>query len=324
MSNLPIALCTLAPAPEVPTPPAGDDEQDVLVDTRGSRAPNWGKSVPAPFGLPFACAPKPIAMDCLRDTSVPPEVGKGLTKVCQSLRVRAGANISDVALREQPIAVAPISACVQALRGRSIPASTPQSEAGQAPDGDRSCLRRGWSLAAIGHMLLMGVYLAKAAQTSMGHHASGGRACWHKTMLGPMSCVALAEVVNLLHTNALCFLRVRWAKGAVWKRGTRDASSVTSRPTKRPVNYTELLELQTTTTVWLFHGSPVRIYGRVWLTTFGGLGLPDQSCGGTGIILFIVVYFGGISPVEDGFDDPLGWWKTTLNRGSATGILVLK
>ncbi|KAJ7626463.1 hypothetical protein B0H17DRAFT_1024399 [Mycena rosella] len=42
-----------------------------------------------------------------------------------------------------------------------------------------------------------GVYLAKEAQTSMGHYAVGGRACWRKSKLGPTSCVALAEVVNL-------------------------------------------------------------------------------------------------------------------------------
>ncbi|KAJ7753671.1 hypothetical protein DFH07DRAFT_868677 [Mycena maculata] len=42
-----------------------------------------------------------------------------------------------------------------------------------------------------------GVYLAKEAQTSMGHYAAGGRACWRKSKLGPTSCVALAEVVNL-------------------------------------------------------------------------------------------------------------------------------
>ncbi|KAF8190600.1 hypothetical protein K438DRAFT_1831354 [Mycena galopus ATCC 62051] len=44
-----------------------------------------------------------------------------------------------------------------------------------------------------------GVYLAKEAQTSMGHYAAGGRACWRKSKLGPTSCVALAEVVNLPH-----------------------------------------------------------------------------------------------------------------------------
>ncbi|KAJ7463040.1 hypothetical protein FB451DRAFT_1095249 [Mycena latifolia] len=44
-----------------------------------------------------------------------------------------------------------------------------------------------------------GVYLAKEAQTSMGHYAAGGRACWRKSRLGPTSCVALAEVVNLPH-----------------------------------------------------------------------------------------------------------------------------
>lgn len=44
-----------------------------------------------------------------------------------------------------------------------------------------------------------GVYLAKEAQTSMGHYAVGGRACWRKSKLGPTSCVALAEVVNLPH-----------------------------------------------------------------------------------------------------------------------------
>jgi ubiquitin-conjugating enzyme E2 Q len=43
----------------------------------------------------------------------------------------------------------------------------------------------------------LGVYLAKEAQTSMGHYAAGGRACWRKSKLGPTSCVALAEVVNL-------------------------------------------------------------------------------------------------------------------------------
>ncbi|KAJ7127952.1 hypothetical protein C8R44DRAFT_979448 [Mycena epipterygia] len=42
-----------------------------------------------------------------------------------------------------------------------------------------------------------GVYLAKEAGTSMGHYAAGGRACWRKSKLGPTSCVALAEVVNL-------------------------------------------------------------------------------------------------------------------------------
>ena len=25
----------------------------------------------------------------------------------------------------------------------------------------------------------------------------------------------------------------------------------------------------------------------------------------------VEMYFGGISPVEDGFDDPLGWWKVS-------------
>ncbi|KAJ7641952.1 hypothetical protein FB45DRAFT_1054322 [Roridomyces roridus] len=42
-----------------------------------------------------------------------------------------------------------------------------------------------------------GVYLAKEAQTSMGTYAQGGRACWRKSKLGPTSCVAIAEVVNL-------------------------------------------------------------------------------------------------------------------------------
>ncbi|KAJ7059776.1 hypothetical protein C8F01DRAFT_989503 [Mycena amicta] len=42
-----------------------------------------------------------------------------------------------------------------------------------------------------------GVYLAKEAQTSMGHYATGARACWRKSKLGPTSCVAIAEVVNL-------------------------------------------------------------------------------------------------------------------------------
>ncbi|KAJ7878503.1 hypothetical protein B0H14DRAFT_3435499 [Mycena olivaceomarginata] len=31
----------------------------------------------------------------------------------------------------------------------------------------------------------------------MGHYAAGGRVCWRKSKLGPTSCVALAEVVNL-------------------------------------------------------------------------------------------------------------------------------
>ncbi|KAJ7364289.1 hypothetical protein DFH08DRAFT_949893 [Mycena albidolilacea] len=42
-----------------------------------------------------------------------------------------------------------------------------------------------------------GVYLAKEPQTSMGHYDASGRACWRKGKLGPTSCVALAEVVNL-------------------------------------------------------------------------------------------------------------------------------
>ncbi|KAK7028605.1 ubiquitin-CONJUGAT-2 domain-containing protein [Favolaschia claudopus] len=42
-----------------------------------------------------------------------------------------------------------------------------------------------------------GVYLAKEAQTSMSHYAGAGRACWRKSKLGPTTCVALAEVVNL-------------------------------------------------------------------------------------------------------------------------------
>ncbi|KAJ7187359.1 hypothetical protein C8R46DRAFT_880049 [Mycena filopes] len=42
-----------------------------------------------------------------------------------------------------------------------------------------------------------GVYLAKESQTSMGHYAAAGRACWRKSKLGPTSCTALAEVVNL-------------------------------------------------------------------------------------------------------------------------------
>ncbi|KAF7320888.1 UBIQUITIN-CONJUGAT-2 domain-containing protein [Mycena chlorophos] len=44
-----------------------------------------------------------------------------------------------------------------------------------------------------------GVYLAKAAETSMGSYAQSGRACWRKSKLGPTSCVAIAEVVNLPH-----------------------------------------------------------------------------------------------------------------------------
>ncbi|KAJ6535048.1 hypothetical protein B0H19DRAFT_1383300 [Mycena capillaripes] len=44
-----------------------------------------------------------------------------------------------------------------------------------------------------------GVYLAKEAQTSMGHYATDGQACWQKSKLRPTSCVALAEVVNLPH-----------------------------------------------------------------------------------------------------------------------------
>ena len=31
----------------------------------------------------------------------------------------------------------------------------------------------------------------------MSHYAAGGRACWRKSKLGPTSCVAVAEVVNL-------------------------------------------------------------------------------------------------------------------------------
>ncbi|KAJ7213658.1 hypothetical protein B0H12DRAFT_1061615 [Mycena haematopus] len=42
-----------------------------------------------------------------------------------------------------------------------------------------------------------GVYLAKEAQTSMSHYAAGGRASWRKSKLGPTTCCALAEVVNL-------------------------------------------------------------------------------------------------------------------------------
>ncbi|KAJ6506730.1 hypothetical protein C8R45DRAFT_1090408 [Mycena sanguinolenta] len=42
-----------------------------------------------------------------------------------------------------------------------------------------------------------GVYLAKEAQTSMSHYAAGARACWRKSKLGPTSCLALAEIVNL-------------------------------------------------------------------------------------------------------------------------------
>jgi ubiquitin-conjugating enzyme E2 Q len=44
---------------------------------------------------------------------------------------------------------------------------------------------------------MSGVYLAKEATTSMGHYAQGGRSSWRKSKLGPTSCVALAQIVNL-------------------------------------------------------------------------------------------------------------------------------
>ncbi|KAJ7896772.1 hypothetical protein B0H14DRAFT_3425556 [Mycena olivaceomarginata] len=50
---------------------------------------------------------------------------------------------------------------------------------------------------ALAEELAPGVYVAKEAQTLMGHYAAGGRVCWRKSKLGPTSCVALAEVVNL-------------------------------------------------------------------------------------------------------------------------------
>ncbi|KAJ7120629.1 hypothetical protein C8R43DRAFT_1151577 [Mycena crocata] len=50
---------------------------------------------------------------------------------------------------------------------------------------------------ANGRALGEGVYLTKEAMTSMGHYEQGGRACWRKSKLGPTSCCALAEIVNL-------------------------------------------------------------------------------------------------------------------------------
>ncbi|KAJ7458741.1 hypothetical protein B0H11DRAFT_2286534 [Mycena galericulata] len=62
-----------------------------------------------------------------------------------------------------------------------------------------SIIRHGlwYKVVANGRAFGDGVYLAKEAQTSMGHYAAGGRVCWKKSKLGPTQCVAMAEVVNL-------------------------------------------------------------------------------------------------------------------------------
>ncbi|KAJ6550837.1 hypothetical protein DFH09DRAFT_1039150 [Mycena vulgaris] len=72
---------------------------------------------------------------------------------------------------------------------------------GSALKNWHSIIRHGlWYKAVInGRAFGDGVYLAKEAQTSMGHYAQSGRACWRKSKLGPTSCVAVAEVVNLPH-----------------------------------------------------------------------------------------------------------------------------
>ncbi|KAJ7763374.1 hypothetical protein B0H16DRAFT_1311189 [Mycena metata] len=64
-----------------------------------------------------------------------------------------------------------------------------------------SIIRHGlwFKIVANGRAYGDGVYLAKEAQTSMSHYAASARACWRKSKLGPTSCMALAELVNLPH-----------------------------------------------------------------------------------------------------------------------------
>jgi len=53
------------------------------------------------------------------------------------------------------------------------------------------------TLSLLPPFLLIGVYLAKDAATSMGYYAQSGRSAWQRSQTGPTNCMALAEVVNL-------------------------------------------------------------------------------------------------------------------------------